>query len=166
MPPARPAAIRPTLLACALAAALALSACGGDEGTTAGNAPSAPDGAQKARSGDVGATRAAACPVQVGGLVSDLSRLRRQLAIGLSYDQYAARVKQLNTAYAAIPVERLTIACLRSAGSPAERALNRYIDGANAWGECLADASCTTATIEPVLQRKWRVASHFLSEAS
>jgi hypothetical protein len=50
-------------------------------------------------------------------------------------------------------------------GTPAEAALNRYIEATNAWGDCLADASCTTTTIEPVLQRKWRVASGFLKEA-
>jgi hypothetical protein len=54
---------------------------------------------------------------------------------------------------------------LSSTGTPGEKALNKYIDATNAWGECLADASCTTATIEPVLQHKWRRASGFLSEA-
>jgi hypothetical protein len=49
-------------------------------------------------------------------------------------------------------------------GTPSEQALNEYIDAANAWGECLADAACTTASIEPILQRKWRMASRLLSE--
>ena len=62
-------------------------------------------------------------------------------------------------------IDRLAIDCLSATGTPAEAALNKYIDGANAWGECLADASCGTATIEPVLQRKWRLASRSLSEA-
>lgn len=54
---------------------------------------------------------------------------------------------------------------MTATGTPAEDALNRYIDAANAWGECLADASCATATIEPVLQRRWRLASRSLSAA-
>ena len=91
--------------------------------------------------------------------------MRHQLAVGLSYDQYAARVKSLRHGYDALPIDRLTIACLRTTGTPAEAALNKYVDAANTWGECLADASCTTAAIEPVLQRKWRIASHLLSEA-
>ena len=44
--------------------------------------------------------------------------------------------------------------------------MNKYIDAANAWGECLAEAGCTTASIEGALQHKWRVASHSLSEAA
>jgi len=105
------------------------------------------------------------CPAKVGVLVDSLDRLRRQLAIGLSYEQYAAKVKALRASYDQIPIENLTIGCLAKSGTPAEDALNRYIDAANAWGECLADASCTTAAIEPVLQRRWRRASGSLSKA-
>jgi hypothetical protein len=166
MPPAPSAALRLPLLACALVlAALAIGGCGGDAGATAKDTPSAGDGTPTAATRGAKAATVALCPSRVDGLVEDLRRLRRQLAVGLSYDPYAARVKALTAAYDAVPVDHLTIACLHETGTPAERALNRYIDGANAWGECLADAGCTTETIEPVLQRKWRVASHFLSEA-
>jgi hypothetical protein len=161
-----PPAIRFSLLAYALAvlAALGLAACGGD-GATAENSPSVPGTTATASQRRSEAPPLHGCPAKVGALLEDLRRLRRQLAVGLSYDQYAARVKQLGTAYAAIPVDHLTLGCLRTSATPAEQALNKYIDGTNAWGECLADAGCTTATIEPVLQRKWRAASHFLSEA-
>jgi len=74
-------------------------------------------------------------------------------------------VKSLRGSYAQLPIDRLTLECVTATGTPTEAALNKYIDAANAWDECLADASCTTATIEPVLQRKWRVASGSLSEA-
>jgi len=165
MPSAPPAASRLTLLACALVAvALALSACGGD-GASAENEAAASGAATTAAQARGEELPAPGCPAKVDALLEDLGRLRRQLAVGLSYDQYAARVKQLGAAYAATPVEQLTIGCLRTTATPAEDALNEYIDGTNAWGECLADASCSTATIEPVLQRKWRVASHSLSEA-
>lgn len=105
------------------------------------------------------------CPVGVTAFVDSLDRLRRQLAIGLSYEQYAAKVKDLNERYQALPIHRLTIACVTATGGPAENALNEYISATNAWGDCLADATCTTATIEPVLQRKWRAASRQLSQA-
>jgi hypothetical protein len=91
--------------------------------------------------------------------------LRRQLTVGLSYEQYAAKVKALRRSYDKLPIDRLLIDCVSAIGTPAEAALNRYINAANVWGECLADAACTTATIEPVLQRKWRVGSRLLSEA-
>jgi hypothetical protein len=143
---------------------LILSACGDGGDAGAGDAAAANTTAAATTQTSMN-QRTDACPAKVDSLLAALERLRRQLAVGLSYDQYADAVRSLRAEYAAIPVDHLAIGCLRSTGTPAERALNRYIDGANAWGECLADAACTTATIEPVLQRQWRVASHFLSEA-
>lgn len=163
-----PAAFRLPPLACALAlaAVLAWGGCG-EEGAAAPE-----DGAARQSSArpDVApapsaATAGSGCPRQLGAFVDSLDALRRQLAIGLSYEQYVARVKGLRGSYDSIPVHRLTFDCLAT-GRPGERALNEYIDAANAWGECLAEASCATAAIEPVLQRRWRVASRFLSEAA
>ncbi len=163
MTPAPLAARRLPLLGCllAVAAALALPACGSDGAATADNTtPTRPQHQAKALTAP-----GRPCPAKVDAFVDSLDRLRRQLAVGLSYEQYAARVKDLQAAYDSIPVDHLSIACLTTAGSPSEKAFNKYIDAANTWGECLADASCTIATIEPVLQRKWRIASGLLSEA-
>jgi hypothetical protein len=162
MPPGSPSPRRLALLACLLAAALALSlsACGSGGGANAENAPPTPPKRPAKTTGAV-----TTCPSQVNAFVKSLDTLRRQLAVGLSYEQYAAKMKDLGVDYAGIPIDRLTIGCLRSTGTPGERALNKYIDATNAWGECLADASCTTAAIEPVLQHKWRLASRFLGEA-
>lgn len=91
--------------------------------------------------------------------------LRRRLAVGVTYDQYVAEVRGIRSTYGEIPFERLQIDCLATVGTPGEKAFNRYIEGANDWGECVSELGCDTATIEPVLQRRWRVASHFLSEA-
>jgi hypothetical protein len=171
MTPAPLSARRLPPLGCALAvlAALALSACGGDGAATAESGAAAPEGATPARPKQqpkaTPARAARPCPAKVGTFVESLDRLRRRLAVGLSYEQYAAQMKGLRASYDQIPVGHLAIDCLTRTGSPAEKAFNHYIDAANAWGECLADASCTTAAIEPVLQRKWRVASGFLSEA-
>ena len=165
MTPATPAARRLSLLGCALigAAALVLPGCGdgNDAGaaTTAGSAPSPP-----ARSpAEAAAAAGKRCPAQLNAFVKSLDALRKQLAVGLRYDQYAARTKALQARYAELPIERLALGCLVATGTPSERAFNKYTDAANAWGQCLADASCDTATIEPVLQRKWRVAAHFLT---
>ncbi len=158
-----PAARRLLLLGCALigAAALALPGCG-DSGAATAEAPlaSPPKQGVEAR-----ATARKPCPPPVNAFVKSLDALRSQLAVGLSYAQYTAKVKALRESYAQLPVERLALDCLIGAGTASEKAINKYIDAANAWGECLADASCDTATIEPVLQRKWRIASRFLSEA-
>jgi hypothetical protein len=162
MTAAPPAARRLAPLGCMLAAAaaLALSACGGGAATAESTATSQPKRQAAAR-----APAPRSCPAKLDAFARTLDQLRSQLAVGLSYEQYAARMRTLRTSYGEIPVRRLTIDCLAATGTPAEKALNEYIDAANAWGECLADASCTTASVEPVLQRKWRLASGFLSQA-
>jgi hypothetical protein len=162
MPPFPSPGHRLSLLGCVLvgAAALVVSGCGGGSAAPAESA-NAPQPKQQAK---VEAATGRPCPAQVDAFLKSLGTLRRQLATGLSYEQYASRVKTLRRSYDDLPVDRLTLECLRSTGTPAEAALNTYVDAANAWGECLADASCTSTTIEPVLQRKWRVASRSLSE--
>jgi hypothetical protein len=149
-------------LASLCAAALALSACGGggSESTTTEKTAATPP-RQRARANPADDR----CQAQVGGFLKSMARLRGNLAVGLSYEQYAAGMHGVRAAYDEVPVERLTIDCLSTAGTPAEKALNKYTDAANAWGECLAEAGCDTASIEHDLQRKWRVASHYLSEA-
>jgi hypothetical protein len=163
MPPSPSRSRRLSLLGCILAGAVALilPGCGAGSAATAESAD-APQPKQQAK---VEAATGRPCPAEVGTFVKALDALRRQLAVGLSYEQYAARVKGLRRSYDGLPVDRLALACVKAAGTPAEAALNEYVDATNAWGECLADAACTTATIEPVLQRKWRFASSLLSEA-
>lgn len=161
-----PAAFCSPPVACLLVVALLLAASGcGEESTAARESTAAARSIGEPNAdGAAGRPPATGCPKQLGAFVDSLDALRRQLAVGLPYDDYVARVKRLRASYEEIPVQRLTFDCL-AAGTPAEKALNEHIDAANAWGECLADASCTTATIEPVLQRKWRIASRFLSPA-
>jgi hypothetical protein len=91
--------------------------------------------------------------------------LRRRLAVGVTYDQYVAEVRGIRSTYGEIPLEKLQFDCLTLVATPVEKAFNRYIEGANDWGECVSEVGCATASIEPVLQRRWRIASHFLSEA-
>lgn len=142
------------------AAVLILAGCRNDSAATAGSAATteARTAANPEHRPPVG------CPSQVDSFVDSLSALRRRLAVGLSYKQYATEVRGLRGDYDRLPIDRLALDCLAATGTPAEAAFDKYIDAANAWGECLADASCTTAAIEPVLQRKWRIASHFLTE--
>ena len=149
-------------LATLCAAALALSACGGSDGsTTAARTAKAASTAPRAGTDPA----ADPCRRQVGGLLKAMAALRGNLAVGLSYEQYAAEMHGVRAAYAKVPVERLALDCLYATGAPAEKALNEYTDAANAWGECLAEAGCTTASIEHALQRKWRIAAGYLSEA-
>lgn len=159
-----PAALRLPPVACLLAALLLLAAsgCGGDSPGATGYGGERP--ATTTGPTSEAGTTFAGCPRQLNAFVDSLSALRRRLAVGLSYEQYVAQVKALRGSYAEIPIDNLTLGCLAT-GTPSEQALNKHIDAANSWGECLADAACTTETIEPVLQRKWRIASRHLSEA-
>jgi hypothetical protein len=105
------------------------------------------------------------CRAQLHGLLDSMDELRGKLALGLSYGAYLHRVKAVKGAYDRIPVERLALGCLVKAGTPAERALNLYLDAANAWGDCLTSASCDSEEVEPELQRRWALASNRLSLA-
>jgi hypothetical protein len=105
------------------------------------------------------------CQIQLGSFVASMDSLRRRLAVGVTYDQYVAEVRGIRSTYEKIPIERVEIDCLSAVGTPAEKAFNRYIEAANDWGDCVSEAGCGSETVEPVLQRRWRIASHFLSEA-
>ena len=105
------------------------------------------------------------CQSRLGGFVASIDSLRRRLAVGVTYDQYVAEVRGIRSTYEKIPADRVEIDCLTAVGAPAEQAFNRYIEAADEWGECVSEAGCSSATVEPVLQRRWRIASHFLSGA-
>lgn len=170
------AAARLQLSICAIFGALLLAGCGGgDEGTTREltiksrsdvkptGKPTQPaakekDSPRHAPAGDL-------CQSQLGSFVGSMDGLRRRLAVGVTYDQYVAEVRGIRSTYGEIPIEKLQIDCLTLVATPSEKAFNRYIEGANDWGECVSELGCGTEAIEPVLQRRWRIASHFLSEA-
>jgi hypothetical protein len=105
------------------------------------------------------------CQSQVGSFVASMDSLRRRLAVGVTYDQYVAEVRGIRSTYRKIPIGRVEIGCLNAVGTAAEKAFNRYIQAANDWGDCVSEVGCSSEAIEPVLQRRWRIASHFLSEA-
>lgn len=168
-----PAPARLRLTGCVLLAALALAGCGGsgsgstDSSTiashpaaTAAEKPRPQQGKKKARPRPGGP-----CQTQLGSFVASMDSLRRRLAVGVTFDQYLAEVRGIRSTYEKIPIDQVEIDCLSAVGTPSEQAFNRYIEAADDWGECVSEAGCSSATVEPVLQRRWRIASHFLSEA-
>ena len=102
------------------------------------------------------------CPL--GPFLRALDTLESGLAAGLSYEQYFEEVRGARSTYESVPVGELELPCL-TVGTPAEKALDQYIEAANAWRECRADARCGTYSVEPRLQRMWRVASHYIALA-
>ena len=140
--------------------ALALLGCGG--GT---RRPRRPHGARR-RPGNRAATTAAANASRLsawGPSCTTLDTLESRLAAGLSYEQYFAEVQRRPVRLRDGPGGRARTPLPERVGTPAEKALDQYIEAANVWRECRADVSCGTYTIEPRLQRKWRVASHYIA---
>lgn len=154
------------LAALAASAALALAGCGGGggAGTAQAEAPaSAASTAQNATQPT--APKPASCSHQLGEFLGGLATLRTNLVAGLDYEGYVGEVKRIRRGYEAIPVDSLALSCLHAAGTPGERALNRYIAAGNTWTDCVETSGCEAASIEAELQRKWRQASRYLSKA-
>ena len=160
------------LLALALCAALA--SCGGEssEATAkAGTEASKPEAESAAPLSDKtkaklhAASSSGRCAGQLSGLLAALDGLRTKLVSGLAYEGYVAEVKKIVASYDALPIDDLALGCLHTAGTPAERALNRYIAAGNEWTDCVEVPSCEAASIETALQAKWKEASEYLSKA-
>jgi hypothetical protein len=156
-----------------LAVGLLLAGCGGGSDSTAGEEATLASGSPAPAAetpgpqrGKRGAAAAGPCQSRLGSFVAAMDSLRRRLAVGFTYDQYVAEVQGTRSIYRKIPADRVEIDCLDSVGTPGEKAFNRYIEAANDWGGCVSESGCSSETVEPVLQRHWRVASHFLSEAT
>lgn len=150
-----PAAIAVLLLALALI----LPGCGDEQTSAAGTTTSA---ARPAKADPAVAKR---CRRSLGDFLDSMESLNNSLAVGLSYDAYLSAVNHVRSTYAPIDADQLPLLCLAQVASPAERALNTYIEAANTWGDCLATTSCDPESIEAKLQRKWAQASDLLSEA-
>lgn len=166
-----PAPARLLLVGCALLVLL-LAGCGsrgsGGSGTATFTSDSIATTAKAQQGHDAKKPRTAPggpCQTQLGSFVASMDSLRRRLAVGVTFDQYLAEVRGIRSTYAKIPIDRVELDCLTAVGTPSEQAFNRYIEAADDWGECVSEAGCSSATVEPVLQRHWRIASHFLSEA-
>jgi hypothetical protein len=152
--------------------ALLLAGCGGGGSETTGSATITSESITTTEKPNPGhnekrthSTPGGPCQTQLGSFVASMDSLRRRLAVGVTFDQYLAEVRGIHSTYKKIPIDRVELDCLNAVGSPSEQAFNRYIEAANDWGECVSEAGCSSATVEPVLQRRWRIASHFLSEA-
>jgi len=145
---------------------LALPACGSQ-------APAAPDPtdatltAPSAEPPPNSSPAAAATPCAHGlsAFVEGLEHLRRSLVIGVSYEQYVAELATVRKTYQQVPVGKLDLACVSGPASSAERSFDGYLAAANTWGECVSEAGCETASLEPKLQRKWRAAAKELAAA-
>ncbi|MBA3866310.1 MAG: hypothetical protein H0X42_08185 [Solirubrobacterales bacterium] len=170
------------VLGCLAAAALALglSACGGGSSAmagptgTAGAATATGTKGESAQAGATGKTTPSgsrstastgACASQLGELLDAMATLRTNLVAGLSYEQYVGELEAIRGAYHGIPSDEIALGCLKAAGTPAEKTLNKYIEASNYWTACVEETGCEAVTIESTLQTEWRQASKLLSGA-
>lgn len=153
------------------AIAAALSACGSQGAATdaAASGQAVTAGQRLKEAAKAGGPDAnvgeSACQARLGDFVHSLDVLRRRLVVGLTYEQYVSEIEASRSAYEAVPVAKLDLGCLTDVGGPAESSFNVYIEAGNDWGDCVGTAGCEAATVEPTLQRKWRVAAKALAEA-
>lgn len=150
-----------------------LAGCGGDGTATAGGGEAttgerAATSAPRTATGDASAhasSPARRCGRRLGDFLDATESLANTLAVGLDFEGYLRSVNRVRAVYAGVEAERLPLACLVRVATPAERALNTYIDAANAWGECLAAPPCDAESVEPELQREWEAAADLLAGA-
>jgi hypothetical protein len=121
--------------------------------------------AEPPSAGKPAGTPAIACGPRLSAFVDQLEHLRRSLAIGVSYEQYVAELGTVRESYHRVPVGELDLACVSGPASSAERSFDGYLAAANTWGECVSEAGCETAALEPRLQREWRAAARQLAAA-
>lgn len=151
-----------------LGLALTMPGCGEERTATAGGEAAAekpqagasiPGNREAGRAVPRAALTARHCRHSLGEFLDSLESLGNTLAVGLSYEAYLATVNRVRGTYAATPADHLSLACLGRVAGPAEGALNLHIDAVNAWGDCLASASCDPESVEPQLQREWERAA-------
>jgi hypothetical protein len=159
----------PAIAALMLIAALTLPGCGDGETSAAGaeqsvrstQAGATSSGSRAAVSAskaaaDPGARRETArCRRALGDFLDATESLDNLVAVGVDYESHLSAVNHIRAAYAEVEADELPLPCLAQVAAPAEGALNAYIDAANTWGECLADASCEDESVEPELKRLW-----------
>jgi hypothetical protein len=111
------------------------------------------------------AATSASCAAHLGGFVAALEHLRRSLAIGVSYEQYVSELATVRRSYEQVPVGKLDLACVAGAAKGAEESFDGYLAAANTWGDCVSEAGCETAELEPKLQHEWQAAAKRLTTA-
>ncbi|HEY1854179.1 MAG TPA: hypothetical protein VGG40_06275, partial [Solirubrobacterales bacterium] len=163
--PGRCLRLAPLLLAC-LALTLALPACGSQSSTAAeSTAAKTTVSSGEPAAAPKPAPGGAPCDGSLGDFVEELEHLRRNLVIGVSYEQYVSELGSLRKSYDQVPVGKLELSCIAGPATSAESSFDRYLAAANTWGDCVSEAGCETAALEPELRHQWRRAAKQLAAA-
>jgi hypothetical protein len=106
-----------------------------------------------------------ACADRIRPLYDAMSDLNSRLNVGLSKQDYATRVGDIQVVY-----DRMVAggpfgpgACVQTA-QKLETAGTEYIQAHTKWNDCLTNTACSNDSIRPTLQGHWATASRLLTE--
>jgi zinc-ribbon domain len=102
------------------------------------------------------------CIRELGPFVSALEDLDSRLSVGLNFNDYSTRVGDTRVAYDRINLAKVDTLCLTVVGSPAEDALNAYVEAYNTWNDCIGTPGCTNDSIKSQLQAQWSKATSLI----
>ena len=106
-----------------------------------------------------------ACAEQLGPFVDSLTELHSRLRVGMSFQTYTELVDGIKAEYNRVPITKQSFECTSRVGVPAEDALAHYVAALDVWKECLADVTCSAASVDPAVQAHWREAKILLARA-
>lgn len=108
-----------------------------------------------------------ACADEMSPLLDDLSTLDARLDVGLDLDEYSDLLGNASVSYDAMDIDAPEPDCISDVGVPLENALNRYIDIASTWNDCIwEDTYCTMDDIDAEMQLAWKRSSRLIEKAS
>lgn len=108
-----------------------------------------------------------ACVDEMSPLHEDLSTLDARLDVGLDLDEYSDLLGNASVSYDAMDIDAPQPDCISDVGVPLENALNKYIDIASTWNDCIwEDTYCTMDDIDAKMQLAWMRSSRLIEKAS
>ncbi len=99
------------------------------------------------------------CHTEMDSFVDSLTDLNSKIGVGMVYSDYLDAVGEVSVEYGRISFEDLSIGCVKNVGLEAEKALNRYSDAADYWGDTIENGGEVS---EPELQKKWSSATRLI----
>lgn len=121
--------------------------------------------AEREREAEEAALQAAIddCHGLMDDLVQELTDLDSKISVGMVYADYTESVRDVSVAYGRIDIDELEPSCLKHVALDAEKAVNRYSQAAEVWGDAIEGGYPVS---ESQLQDKWASGSRLINHAT
>jgi hypothetical protein len=107
------------------------------------------------------------CVDEMSPILEDLSTLDARLDVGLDLDEYSDLLGAASVSYDAMDIDAPEPDCISDVGVPLENALNKYIEIASTWNDCIwEDTYCSMDNIDAEMQLAWLKSSQLIDKAS